>query len=194
MMVEEHNKSRFGVVAIAKWVEEEYRNKRTTGISDEEMLMQARKHMPKCFESDLDRIKKKAGELVTSLIKEIKDDKRVISMKPAAAEPFLEEMVRKEPSIHFIYIVDTKGKKVTENITQQEDMEQFEKKGLGSDFSTREWFMVPMKTGNIHVSNLYASKITEKLCITVSAPIKNKKNETVGILGIDMKFEDLAKL
>ncbi len=183
-----------GIVAIAKWVEEQYRQKRTTGISDEEMLVQARKHLPKYFESDLDRIKKKAVEVVTTLIKEIKDDQRIISMDPKNSEPFLQKLVQEDPFIQFIYIVDTKGKKITKNIADPEHREEFEKKGLGSDFSKREWFVEPMKSGNIHVSNLYTSRITDKLCITVSAPIRNKQNQTVGILGIDMKFEDLAKL
>ncbi|UCC94362.1 MAG: histone-lysine N-methyltransferase [Candidatus Omnitrophota bacterium] len=183
-----------GIVAIAKWVEEQYRQKRTTGISDDEMLIQARKHLPQYFESDLDRIKKKASELVVSLIKEIKDDEHIVSMNPLKAEAFLEAIVEEDPFIQFIYIVDAEGKKVTKNITHPQYRKEFETKGLDSDFTGRQWFIEPMKTGNIHVTNLYTSKITGNLCITVSAPIKNEQNQTVGILGIDLKFEDLAKL
>jgi isopropylmalate/homocitrate/citramalate synthase len=38
-----------GVHKIAQWVEEEYRNKRTTAISDAEMLEQVRRHLPELF-------------------------------------------------------------------------------------------------------------------------------------------------
>ncbi len=183
-----------GIAAMAEWVKQQYMEGRTTSISDEEMLIEARKHLPQYFESDLDRIEKKAEELATALIEDIKDDERIISMDPSAAEPFLEKIAREDPFMQFLYIVDTKGKKITMNITQLEDKEEFEKKGLNSDFSNREWFIAPMKNGKIYVSKLYTSKITEKLCITVSAPIVNKKDEIVGIFGIDMKFEDLAKL
>lgn len=183
-----------GVVAIAKWVEEQYREKRTTGISDDEMLIQAKKHLPQYFESDLDRIKKEAGELVTALIKDIKDNKKIISMDASVAEPFLEKIVHEDPFVQFIYIVDIKGRKITRNITQAEYREEFEKKGLDLDFSKREWFVESMKSGEVHITKLYTSKITGNLCITVSAPIKDKKGKTLGILGIDMKFEDLAKL
>ena len=107
---------------------------------------------------------------------------------------FLEKLIQEDPFIQFIYIVDTEGRKVTKNITQAEYREEFEKKGLDADFSTREWFVQPMKSGESHVTNLYTSKITGNLCMTVSAPIRNKKKEIIGILGIDMKFEDLAKL
>ena len=86
------------------------------------------------------------------------------------------------------------GKKITKNITSEEDRKEFEQKGLDSNFANRPWFKGPMESGNIHVTGLYTSKITDKLCITVSSPIRNKENQVVGILGIDLKFEDLAKL
>ncbi len=38
-----------GIMAIAKWVEEQYAARRTTSISNEEMLEQARKHLPEFF-------------------------------------------------------------------------------------------------------------------------------------------------
>jgi isopropylmalate/homocitrate/citramalate synthase len=38
-----------GIHKIAQWVEEEYRDKRTTAISDAEMLAQARQHLPEYF-------------------------------------------------------------------------------------------------------------------------------------------------
>jgi hypothetical protein len=36
--------------------------------------------------------------------------------------------------------------------------------------------------------------ITGKLIITVSAPIRDDQENIVGILGVDIRFEDLAKL
>jgi hypothetical protein len=51
-----------------------------------------------------------------------------------------------------------------------------------------------MKDGNIHVTDFYTSIITDALCITVSGLIRDKNDEIVGILGIDIRFEDLAKM
>ena len=183
-----------GIVAIARWVEEQYRNKRVTCISDEEMLVLARKHLPQYFESDLDRIKSKAEELMVGMITGIMHDDRVISMDPAQAEPFLEEVTQGNPYIQFIYMVDLQGNKITRNITQKEDLEKFVKKGLDNNFAKRPWFAGPVADGNIFVTNLYTSKITDKLCITVSAAIRNKTDVIVGILGIDLKFEELVKV
>ncbi|MEI6438467.1 MAG: histone-lysine N-methyltransferase [Candidatus Omnitrophota bacterium] len=182
-----------GIVAIARWVEEQYRNMRVTGISDEEILKLARKHLPMYFESDLDRIKKKAEALMVDMIQGIMNDDRVLSMDPALAEPFLVEVTQGNPYVQFIYIVDTLGNKITRNITQKEDLEKFTTKGLDSNFSKRAWFTGPMASGNIFVTNLYTSRITDKLCITVSAAIRDKEQKVVGILGIDLKFEELVK-
>ncbi|MEA3386318.1 MAG: PDC sensor domain-containing protein, partial [Thermodesulfobacteriota bacterium] len=55
-------------------------------------------------------------------------------------------------------------------------------------------FIEPIKDGDIHVSEFYTSRITGALCITVSGPIRNYEDEIVGILGIDLRFEDLAKM
>ncbi|MBP1698659.1 MAG: pyruvate carboxyltransferase, partial [Deltaproteobacteria bacterium] len=38
-----------------------------------------------------------------------------------------------------------------------------------------------------------SSKITGALCITVSGPIRNEVGEIKGILGLDIRFEDLTK-
>ena len=44
------------------------------------------------------------------------------------------------------------------------------------------------------VTNIRSSGITDKLIITVSSPIRDAEDTIVGILGIDIRFEDLAKL
>ena len=183
-----------GIVAIARWVEDQYQNKRVTCISDDEMLIQSRRHLSQYFESDLDRIKAKAEDLMVDMIKGVMVDERIISMDPLLAEPFLEEVTQGNPYIQFIYIVDLNGNKITRNITQKEDLEKFANKGLDSNFAKRPWFVHPVADGNIYVTNLYTSKITEKLCITVSAAIRNSANAIVGVLGIDLKFEELVKV
>ncbi|MBU1449211.1 hypothetical protein KKF45_05195, partial [Patescibacteria group bacterium] len=46
----------------------------------------------------------------------------------------------------------------------------------------------------IHVTDFYTSKITGALCITVSGPIRNDEDQIIGVLGGDIRFEDLAKM
>ena len=50
-----------------------------------------------------------------------------------------------------------------------------------------------MKDGQIHGNELYTSKITGRLCLTVSGPIRDEEDQIVGVGGLDIEFEDLAK-
>ena len=74
-------------------------------------------------------------------------------------------------------------KKTTKNITNIVDRARYENYGVGTDQSDREWFIKPLQTGKIHVTNFYISKMTGALCITVSAPIVDDKDEMIGIFG-----------
>ena len=85
------------------------------------------------------------------------------------------------------------GKKTTKNITNIADRAKYENYGVGTDQSDREWFIKPLQTGKMHVTNFYISKMTGALCITVSTPIVDDNDEMVGIFGVDIKFEDWVK-
>jgi len=53
--------------------------------------------------------------------------------------------------------------------------------------SVREWFKKSV-TGEEYISPVYISAITRNPCITISAPIKYKSGEIVGVFGIDVKL------
>jgi hypothetical protein len=95
--------------------------------------------------------------------------------------------------MQFAYVVDIRGTKITRNICQAVDQSKYENVGVGENYSNRSWFIEPLKDGKIHVTDLYSSKITGALCITVSGPIRNEVGEIKGILGLDIRFEDLTK-
>jgi isopropylmalate/homocitrate/citramalate synthase len=182
-----------GVAKIYKWVMEQYEEGRVTSISHGEMERQARKHLPEYFVSDFDRIKFRAREMAAHLIEEIYEAPGMKSMKPRLVEPLLQKLVADHPFIQFAYITDMEGRKVTKNITQVVDKAKYEMVGLHEDYSDRSWFIEPLKDGQIHVSELYTSKITGRLCLTVSGPIRDEEDQIVGVCGLDIKFEDLAK-
>ena len=43
------------------------------------------------------------------------------------------------------------------------------------------------------MSDFYTSKITGALCITVSAPISSDAGSIIGVLGVDIRFEEWTK-
>ena len=183
-----------GVVRIYKQVMREYEQGRVTSMSNEEMHILARKYLPELFISEFDKLKLKAHELAFHLVEDLIDRKEIQSMDPELAKPIFIQILDDNPFIQFLYVVNADGRKITQNFTHLEDRAKYANYKLDSDFSARPWFIEPIKDGDIHVSEFYTSRITGALCITVSGPIRNDKDEIVGILGIDLRFEDLAKM
>ncbi len=183
-----------GIVKIHKRVMHEYEQGRNTSISTEELERWARRYLPEYFVSEFDRLKLKAYALAAHLVEEVVENESIKSMDPARQEPILQTLLDLNPFIQYIYITDREGLKITRNITHIVDKSKYESARVGEDLSDRPWFIQPMKDGKVHVTDFYTSRYTGALCITVSAPITNEYEEIVGILGIDLRFEDLAKM
>ncbi|HYA15674.1 MAG TPA: histone-lysine N-methyltransferase [Syntrophales bacterium] len=182
-----------GVSKIHKWVMEQYEAGRATGISHEELERLVRKYLPELFMSDLEKIKFVATQAAMDVVKQVIDHPVMKTMKPELQEPIMQQCIEENPSIQFAYVVDMNGKKTTKNITNIADRAKYENYGVGTDQSDREWFIKPLQSGKMHVTNFYISKMTGALCITVSAPLVDDNDEMVGIFGVDIKFEDLVK-
>ncbi len=183
-----------GIIHIHKEIMRQYEQGRVTSMSNEEMGILARKYLPELFTSEFEELKLKAHELAFHLVEDLIDRREIKSMDPVAARPVFEQVLEDNPFIQFLYVVDADGHKITQNFTHIEDRAKYANYHLNSDFSGRSWFIEPLRDGKIHVSDFYTSRITGALCITVSGPIRNDEDEIVGILGIDLRFEELAKI
>jgi citrate (Re)-synthase len=183
-----------GVVKIHKRIMEMYEEGRVTSISNDEMENLARKYLSEFFVSEFDRLKKKAHELAAHLALDLAEQEDVRSMQPDRMEPVLQRALEKNPFVQFMYVTNTEGRKITRNITHIVHRAKFETMGLEEDFSNRDWFIEPMKTGKVYVSDFYTSRFTGALCITVSVPIRDDNDEIQGVLGLDIRFEDMAKM
>ncbi len=182
-----------GVSKIHKKIIEQYDAGRVTAMSHDEMDKLVRKYVPELFLSELDRIKLLASEAAVTAVKGVIAHPVMKTMQPDLQEPVMQTFIEENPSIQFAYIVDMNGKKITKNVTNVVDRAKYEDYGVGTDQSDREWFIQPLKTGKIHVTDFYISKMTGALCITVSAPIINDNDDMVGVFGVDIKFEDWVK-
>jgi hypothetical protein len=63
------------------------------------------------------------------------------------------------------------GRKITRNITHIVHRAKYAEMKLDEDLSNRTWFIEPIKTGKVFVSDFYTSRFTGALCITVSVPV-----------------------
>ncbi len=182
-----------GVSRIHKWVTDEYESGRVTSISNEELVRRVQKYIPELFMSELEKIKHIASQTAVAVVNQVIEHPDMKTMKPELQEPAMQQFIEENPSIQFAYVVDMNGRKTTRNITNIADRAKYENYGVGTDQSDREWFIKPLQTGKIHVTNFYISKMTGALCITVSSPIVDENDEMVGIFGVDIKFEDWVK-
>ncbi|MCB2185720.1 MAG: histone-lysine N-methyltransferase [Deltaproteobacteria bacterium] len=183
-----------GIIKINDWVKEQYEEGRLTSIGNTELEAVARKHLPQLFMSQFDSLKEHAKKLAIELGAQLIDRSELKTMAPAVVEPVLQEFLDENPVVQFLYLVNENGYKITRNITNIVDRAKYSKAYLDQDLSDRGWFTAPMKDGKIHVSDFYTSKITGALCITVSGPLRNESDHIVGVLGADIRFEDLARM
>ncbi len=183
-----------GVSKIHKRIMEMYEAGRCTSISNEEMESLARKYLPELFVSEFDRLKEKAYQLAAHLAEDLAQRDEIRPMEPAQMEPVLQQVLDLNPFIQFMYVTNLEGRKITRNITHIIDRAKYETMKPDEDLSDRNWFIEPIKSGKVFVSDFYTSRFTSALCITVSVPVRNENDEIQGVLGMDIRFQDLAKM
>ena len=182
-----------GVGKINRWVTKQYEEGRTTAISDLEMEKVTRKYLAEIFVSEFDMLKARAREMAYHIIERVIEEPGMKSMNTEQIEPILQSLVDEYPYLQYVYVVNIHGIKVTRTICQPVDQAKFANVPVGENYSDRPWFINPLKDGKIHVTDLYSSKHTGALCITLSGPIRVETGEIKGILGLDIRFEDLTK-
>jgi hypothetical protein len=183
-----------GVLKLAQWVKEQYDAGRVIPISRREMRQQAAKFLPQYFTSNFDRLKRHAESLALHLVETVIEGDELKSMKPKRIETSLQRLLKENPFIQYAYVVNMEGKLITHPVTHAGDRHAFSEEVIGRDYSDRSWFKMPLTDGEAHVTDMYTSRITGRLCVTVSGPIVDPRTEDMaGILGVDIMFEELVR-
>lgn len=190
---EEVTKRHPGVRRIYEWVMDQYARGRTSSISNDEMIAQAKHHIPRLFESDFEKVKKAAAKIGRKLVAKVCHAPAVLSLDTDTMEPFLTEVVHNEPSIQFIAITNLDGRQLTQVHTQRGEKSLF-RPLFDVDFKEKEWFVNVIETGEPYWSDLFFSKFTGRLTMTFAEPIKDKQGKVIAIMDVDFKFDDLVKL
>jgi citrate (Re)-synthase len=179
---------------IHKKIMDSYESGRNTSFSHKEMLGLAKRYLPELFPSEFEHLKKLAHKIAARIVQHLAEDKDFKSMDLKAIEAKLENVLEEFPFIQFIYLTDPMAKNIVWRVSHPEDAPKYEEHYPGTNFSDREWYQIPMQTGNLHITDFYRSIYTGRLCLTVSAPVFDEGDEIVAILGGDIRFEELLKI
>jgi hypothetical protein len=172
---------------------EQYEQGRTTAISSEEMIAQAKHHVPRLFESDFAKVKKEADRKAELLAELISGSPEIQSLASERVETFLQSAIREESAIQLLTITDLHGHRISQMHTQRGEKGLF-RSLQNEDFSEREWFREVLDTGEPYYSDLYFSRFTGVLIMTIAYPIRNTQGEVVAVIDMDFKFDELTKL
>ena len=165
---------------------------RTTSFSHEEMEALVQRFMPELFASEYDHMKQLAGELSANLMVRLPRSKDLLDFGPKAAAR-LHQFVQEYPFIQYCCLTDAQGRLMCSAVTDPEYKETYEALPVGYDFSQREWFKVPSKTGDLHIMDVYQSHFTGKLIITVSCAVTDERDSILGVISVDIQLEQLLK-
>ncbi|MBD5538567.1 MAG: histone-lysine N-methyltransferase, partial [Desulfovibrio sp.] len=149
-------------------------------------------HMPELFASEFDRMKKLAGELAANLILRLAASP-ALSRLDAEACAALDAFVAEYPFIQFCCLTDAEGRMCCSAIADSEYAANYASLHPGYDFSGREWFKMPMQTGDLHIMDVYQSHFTAKLVITVSCAVTDENDRILGVVSGDIQLEQLLK-
>ncbi|NLF38527.1 histone-lysine N-methyltransferase [bacterium] len=183
------------VEAIHRWVMQEYDNGRATSISNEELLEQARRHLPHLFRGELEQVRDRAIAEAEKILKWASENRKIISMNPDVIQPVIEKIVDENPFIQRMYVTDSNGVQITDNATDEPLRAAYERDHdvKGTDKSDRQWIRKTLQKPAVHVSDFYTSTITHKLCFSAGVPVLDYRDQLVGVIGADLNFEELAE-
>ena len=172
---------------------EAYEAGRNTSFSNQEMKALVKRYMPELFVSEFDHLKKLAHTLAAQLILKLSEELCIRQLISEDAMFCMERFLGEYPFIQFMYLTDTEGKIVARKVADPADRPKFASMTVGVDQADREWFQRPMHNGKLHITDFYTSAFTGKLCLTVSLPVADQNDTITGVLGADIRFEELLK-
>lgn len=168
-----------------------YEQGRNTSFSNKEMIKLVKRYLPELFASDFDHLKAVANDLAAHLIVRLAEDCEIRLGKDN--QICLKEFAEEYPFIQYLYLTDAKGCLIAAEITDAANKHKYVDLAPGYDFSNRSWFIQPMTTGQLHITDLYSSFFTGKLILTVSAAVTDENDNLTGVIGADIQLEQLLK-
>jgi len=182
------------VQKIYEKIMQEYEQGRVTHFSHEEMRKVVKRFMPELFPSEFDHLKQLAHKISAHVITQLANSPELISLDKDKVDSLLKHFVQEYPFIQYACLTDPQGKLITFAVGDPNYVKNYQQLPIGSDFSDRDWFIAPIQSGKLHITDFYRSYFTGRLCLTVSTPIFDQQDQIKAILAADIRFEELLKM
>jgi hypothetical protein len=169
-----------------------YEHGRNTSYSNKEMLALTKRYMPDMFPSELRRLHDVAAKLAKHIMLRLAS-KCEVRGEGLEFYPWMPGFLAENPFIQYVYVTNPRARLLGMAISNEAYRENYNRLPLGFDFSDREWFINPMRTGGLHITNIYQSQMTGKLVLTVSTAVTDQHDEITGVLGADIELEELLR-
>lgn len=128
------------------------------------------------------------------LVEELAQDSDMTLFHPDTQERRMRSFIARHTEFELLYVTDWTGRQVTRNVGGDDFEAVYKTNGLGSDWSARPWFVGARKTGKSFVSDVYRSAASNAFCFTVATTIFNKNGAPGGVLGADVRLENLLAI
>lgn len=102
----------------------------------------------------------------------------------------LEKIVDEVNSFEALYILDTKGEQIIDNITRS----PLYKGGKGKNRSNKAYYYRAVREKRCILTDPYPSTLTNELTVTAATPVYNEKLELQYVICIDISLKDLLKV
>jgi methyl-accepting chemotaxis protein len=116
------------------------------------------------------------------------------SMDSGTVESFLNGFIARNDFIELAYVTDSRGRQVSPNVWNKSVKSSNDRTSMGSDWSTRDWFRIPARSGETYISDIYRSGASGSFCFTVSVPVKSDSGELKGIFAVDINFSAMIEI
>ncbi|MFH1642488.1 MAG: histone-lysine N-methyltransferase [Nanoarchaeota archaeon] len=172
-----------GVAEIGRKVSAEYDEGRTLSMSDEEMHKLVLQYIPEASIYSLAAIQQSAANYVST------DFEKPIN-KGALKKTQHVKSLADNPLVAAAYITDKDGRIITFAVGEESRyMYNGIKKG---SYLVHPWHHEVTTNGNTFISELFKSRMTNALCMTIAAPISDSTGSMMGIYNIDLNLKQVS--
>jgi methyl-accepting chemotaxis protein len=110
----------------------------------------------------------------------------------AGLEALLEDWLHARPHFELVYLTDTSGRQIVDNLAQRAGRVTHDPAGFGRDWSARPWYVAALAHPGACATDVYRSSATGDFCFTVAAALRDGGGEVLGVIGSDVNFQRLV--